>query len=227
MTFGLTASRPLQRSASASISDALREAIFEGRLSAGTQLKQNDLAAEFGVSAIPVREAFQTLVAEGLAITHRHRGVIVAPMSEADIVDIAELRALLEAEALRLSAPYLTAADLDEADATLAKARVAGNKASHAALHFQFHRALYGKAGRPRLLTQIDTLFVHMNRYVMLAWRSPWLHDDWETSHVAITDRLRAGDTEGAVGLIVDQIRDATARVISHLKEQAKADAEK
>jgi DNA-binding GntR family transcriptional regulator len=214
-----------QRSAPEIVAAALREAIFDGRLPSGTPLRQGEVATHFGVSAIPVREAFQKLVAEGLAVMHRNRGVVVASLSEPDIIDIAELRSLLETHALRLSAPRLNEGDLAEAEETLRRARAAEGKGAQAALHWRFHQILYAKADRPRLLAEIDTLFVHMNRYVMLARRSPWLNDHWEDSHLAITAALRKRDVDTAAALIADQIRDATDRVLRHLREQVKDDA--
>ncbi|MFO0996854.1 MAG: GntR family transcriptional regulator [Alphaproteobacteria bacterium] len=225
MNIGISAQPAQQRSAPDLIAAVLRDAIFDGRLPSGTPLKQAEVATHFGVSAIPVREAFQKLVAEGLAVLHRNRGVVVAPLSEADLIDIAELRTLLESRALRLSAPHLGGADLMEAEDTLSRAHTVEGNGAQAALHWRFHQILYAKANRPRLLAEIDTLFVHMNRYVMTAWRAPWLDRDWDDSHRAITAALRKSDTESAVRLIVEQIQDATDRVLRHLRAQEKRDA--
>ncbi len=225
MAFDLTGSEATSRSAPDVVADALREAIFEGRLVSGTPLKQLELAERFGVSAVPVREAFQKLVAEGLAITHRNRGVIVAPMSESNLRDIAELRGLLEAHALRRSAPNLTEVDLREAEQTLRRARAAKEKGEQASLHWRFHRILYGKADRVRLLAQIDSLFVNMNRYVMPMWHEAWLSADWEDSHLAIIVALRAKDVDGATRLVVAQIEDAVTRVLQFLRDQQHAEA--
>ncbi len=225
MTFDLTGFEAASRSAPDAIADALREAIFEGRLVSGTPLKQLELAERFSVSAVPVREAFQKLVAEGLAITHRNRGVIVAPLTESNLLDIAELRGLLEAHALRRSAPHLTADDLSEAEQTLRLARAAKKMGEQASLHWRFHRILYGKADRVRLLAQIDSLFVNMNRYVMAMWHDTWLSADWEDSHLAIVEALRAEDVDAAVNLVVAQNEDAVARVIDFLRDRQDTEA--
>ncbi len=107
---------PARQSTPELIAQELRRAIFVGSLTSGTPLKQNDVARQFGVSAAPVREAFQQLGAEGLAVLHRNCGVIIAPLDEADITDIAELRVLLETQAVRKSGPRLTEADLAQAE---------------------------------------------------------------------------------------------------------------
>src|SRR3546814_12732890 len=58
------------------IADTLRRAICEGRIAGGAQLKQTEVATTFGVSIVPVREAFSRLVADGLATLIPNRGEI-------------------------------------------------------------------------------------------------------------------------------------------------------
>jgi DNA-binding GntR family transcriptional regulator len=217
---------PVQRSTPEVIADALRQAIFRGQLSSGAPLKQNEVARHFRVSAAPVREAFQKLVAEGLAVLHRNRGVVVAPLDVADIFDIAELRALLEAQAIRKSAPHLDAADLARAEAILHEAARADDRGVRANLHWQFHHLLYSKARRPRLLTQIESLFVNMNRYVMPAWDAVWLSERWEDSHLEIVEAIRANDVDRAARLVAEQIHDAAERVVNRLRAKAAAQRE-
>src|SRR6266849_2895565 len=104
------------------IAEQLRRAILLGSIAGGAQLKQNDVAARFGVSVAPVREALQRLIADGLAVLHPNRGVTVTDISDDDFLDIAELRALLEPQALRRSAPRLTAADFIQSEKILQRA---------------------------------------------------------------------------------------------------------
>ncbi|MCC7276524.1 MAG: GntR family transcriptional regulator [Alphaproteobacteria bacterium] len=195
------------------IADALRAAIVDGRIAGGAQLKQNEIAAEFGVSVVPVREAFQRLVADGMATLAPNRGVTVSRLSEADFQDIAELRALLEPHALRLSAPALTADDLARAAATLRAAASATDPAERARLHWDFHRALYARADRPRLLAQIDGLYVNISRYLSPLWQRVGLSPGWVESHMTIVDAIARGDVDAAARLVTEQIFEASGRV--------------
>jgi len=217
---------PASRSAPELIADQLRQAIFRGALIGGTPLKQNDVARQFRVSVAPVREAFQQLVAEGLAVLHRNRGVVVAPLNEADIVDIAELRELLETQALRKSAPHLTDADLAQAEAKLREAHLSEDRGMRASLHWQFHHILYSKAQRPRLLKQIENLFVNMNRYVMPVGDAVWLSEHWVDNHREIVNAIRVGNVDRAVQLIAEQIHDATRRVVQGFRAERANEAE-
>ena len=63
-----------------SIARALHEAIACGEIKAGTPLRQDCIAAEFGVSHIPVREALKELVSDGLAVFVKNRGVVVSEL---------------------------------------------------------------------------------------------------------------------------------------------------
>ena len=62
------------------VADILREAVAEGSLKAGTPLRQDELAARFGFSRMPVRDALRLLEAEGIVSIHPTRGAFVASM---------------------------------------------------------------------------------------------------------------------------------------------------
>jgi DNA-binding GntR family transcriptional regulator len=99
--------------------EELRRRILDGEFPEGFQLRQDALAAEFGISRIPIREALFQLEAEGLVIIHPHRGAIVSALSAAEVEEIYELRALLEPRLLASSAPKLTPEDYRAIDAIL------------------------------------------------------------------------------------------------------------
>ena len=80
----------------AMIAGALRDVICSGEISPGAPLKQDEIAAEFGVSHTPVREALKLLVSEGLATLHHNRGCFVAGLSSMVACELMEFRALIE-----------------------------------------------------------------------------------------------------------------------------------
>ncbi len=200
------------KSTAAVVLESLRQAILVGDLAGGTQLKQNEIAAAFKVSAAPVREALHRLVASGLATQAPNRGVAVAVRSERDFLDIMELRALLEPHALRLSAPHLSRDDLDGAEAILDAAAAARGAAKHAELHWRFHLALYARADRPRLLAQIEALCVAMSRYWCPVWNKVGLSENWLDLHRAIVGALRRGAFDDAVRMTEEQINGGRDR---------------
>ncbi len=199
------------------IARALREAIFEGAFAPNERLHQDDIAQKFGVSRVPVREALAKLVTEGLAVQRFNKGIRVAPLSRTDFQDIMEMRFLLEPYALRLSAPHLTARDYDDAEKILEQLRPSGLGTEAAVSHWMFHNRLYSACGRPRLLAQISSLQLAINRYVLPVWRTVGLSADWDDTHHEIVDALRAGDVEQAARVTGAQIEHAMHRMLDRL----------
>lgn len=78
----------------------LRKALLAGEYQAGEELSLTDVAAKLGVSRTPVREAFQSLAAEGLLELRMNRGAVVVGIDEQTIRDHFDLRMLLECEAV-------------------------------------------------------------------------------------------------------------------------------
>lgn len=199
------------------IANALRDAIFAGVFESSEPLRQEEIAAQFGVSRIPVREAFQKLAAEGLVVYSRNKGVRVAPLSENDFIDIQDLRRLLEGRALSLSAPLLTEDDLRRAEEHLRAAVTKDAPAERARLHWEFHHQLYSKMDRPRLIAQIESLHNSIQRYLLPVWADIGLAPNWEASHFGITEAIRRSEIDRAVGMTIQQIEEATDRVLAFL----------
>ncbi|MFD1730499.1 GntR family transcriptional regulator [Deinococcus malanensis] len=94
------------------VRDSLRQAILTGDLTPGTRLSVPELARQLQVSRSPVREAVLLLVGEGLAVEHSRRGVEVAQLSLADLLELYELRAATDSLAAALAAERMTTTDL-------------------------------------------------------------------------------------------------------------------
>ncbi|MBT8159686.1 MULTISPECIES: GntR family transcriptional regulator [Arthrobacter] len=110
--------RPLRET----IRDTLRTRVFEGHYAAGTRLVERDLAAEFGVSRLPVREALRMLIQEGILAERAPRGSVVAGLSDKDVADLFDVRLSLEVLACRLAAQRATPTDIARLDSLLARA---------------------------------------------------------------------------------------------------------
>src|ERR1700752_1165284 len=93
----------------------LRSDIVSGRLAPGEPLRQDEIARSFGVSHVPIREAFLRLEAERLVEIRPRRGAIVAVLSAAELEELIEMRAALECCALRIAMPKLTDGDVRKA----------------------------------------------------------------------------------------------------------------
>ncbi len=155
----------LPRSAPELVAAALREAIRRGILKPGASLGQGELATQFKVSHIPVREAIRRLEAEGLVVVHPNRGAFVAQLSLAEVQEVFDIRIPLELTALKLSIPNLSEANLQQAKALLDTLEHSPQTGDWFQLDTQFHIGLYTPAQRPRLLNLIETMRAHYDRY--------------------------------------------------------------
>jgi DNA-binding GntR family transcriptional regulator len=88
--------------------ERIRQAIVEGELRAGQRLIEQRIAAEFGLSRTPVREALRRLESEGLVRIELNRGAVVRAVSGQDVEDLYELRAHLESLAAERAAQRAT-----------------------------------------------------------------------------------------------------------------------
>src|SRR5262245_53105104 len=95
----------------------LREAILKCELPPGERLVIDDLARQLQVSAIPVREALQLLLAEGLVVNAPHVGATVAPLSRESIVEVFTVMEGLETVSSRVATERATDAEIDRAEA--------------------------------------------------------------------------------------------------------------
>jgi DNA-binding GntR family transcriptional regulator len=95
------------------VATELRRRVLNGDLPSGSRLPQAALAAEFGVSRTPIREALRQLQAGGLVEVHPNRGALVRGLSVREIRDAYEVRAELEALAAELAATRIRHEQLD------------------------------------------------------------------------------------------------------------------
>lgn len=190
----------------ARISRTIAERIIAGGIEAGARLRQDHIAEEFGASHVPVREAFRRLEAQGLVVSEPRRGVRVAGFSDEEIREVAEMRATLEVLALRHSAPNLTKAILDRADAATREGDRAGDVHAWEEANRSFHRLILEPCNMPRLLRSIDDLQAASARFLFADWKAEW-EAPTDRDHRAILAALRAGDTETAASVLERHVR--------------------
>jgi DNA-binding GntR family transcriptional regulator len=205
------------RTVAASAADAIRRKIFDGELKDGEPLKQDLLAAEFGISRTPIREALVQLEAEGLIRIEPHKGAVVRGASVTDIEENFEIRSLLEPILLERSAPALTAADFERIEAILDEysAELRNHNVKRwGELNTLFHSALYARAERPQMQTIIDKLLAASDRYTRLQL----LHTDGlkraEQEHAQIVELCRKRRFRAAADLLRSHIQVVKASLL-------------
>lgn len=179
--------------------DAVLRAIRGGELAPGDRVREAELAAKLGLSRTPVREALRRLEAQGI-IEHRPRvGAVVRRLSHSEVVELYEMRVILERTAAEMAAQHATGAELDEiADLNAALALAGAAPGDAAELNARFHQCI-ALAARNRFL--LDALEAMANSLLLLGPTT--LEDDARistvvTQHGDIIDALRAGDRVAA-----------------------------
>ena len=183
---------------------ALREGIATGRYEPGQQLRQENLADDFGVSVPPVREALKTLEAEGQVIYVPRRGYSVAQLSRAELQEAYRIRDLLEAEAIIRAVGSLTRDDLARmrgAVRDMERAHRAADVTAMTAANRRFHFTVFDGAAMPRMADMIRVLWDGTDRYRSLYFAAAAHRNRVRTEHAAIMSAVAGGDADAAVEL--------------------------
>lgn len=193
--------------------DALRRKIMSGELPEGVSLRQDALAAEFGISRIPVREALVQLEGEGLVKIVPHKGAVVSELSIDEISELFMLRGLLEPLLLKQSAPRLTAADFIQLDAILAEYKQelqAQHSTRWGELNTRLHEVLLSRAEQPRTAAIVATLLQQTDRYTRLQLSlSVDSCRQAEHEHEELVRLCKAGEVRAAAALLKRHIEHA------------------
>ena len=200
--------------------DELRSMILGGLLQPGDRLRIEDLAQQFGVSPMPVREALHQLAAEGTAILDPYRGFSIAELSPDEARDLYATRAPLEELATRIAVPLLTNAILEQLrDAVARQSRACddGDAGRFIESDLGFHHILYATAARPILARQITGLINSSVRYSRANLPLPGSMRAAMEAHQTILDACERRDATLAARVTRRHTEQAAERVIEAL----------
>ncbi|MFD3356709.1 GntR family transcriptional regulator [Streptomyces fradiae] len=184
--------------------EAIKHAILTGQLPPGRPLVEAELAARFGVSKTPVREALKTLAGTGLVVMSQYKGVTVRTVDAAMAREVYDVRLLLEPEALRRT--IARRASLEAAGQALVRADEAADQAERSLANREFHRALYLPCGNPLLARMLDEVRDQAALVSTVAWSADpsWRREADE--HRGILRLALAGDGEAAARALHEHI---------------------
>ncbi len=188
-----------QRTTPDGVHRVLREAILNGTLAPGSQLREAHVAVELGISRAPVREAFLRLEEERLIERVAFRGAFVAQVSPETVAEIAVLRYLVEPYAAEQTAVRLGAemsAALQERVHALREAANRGDMAGSIDAHLEFHRFFYEYSENALLLEHWTDWEARLRLFLAVDHRSYDNLDELATGHEHLADLIEAGDME-------------------------------
>lgn len=204
----------------------LRGRILDGTLEPGRLLRQEEIARSFNVSRVPVREAMGRLEVDGLIVLRPRRGYAVVRLEQEEIVEIFELRVVIEEHAAMVAARARTPADVLEVEALVermeAVARRGGDYgAEWARLNRDFHSRLVASGRRRRLSNVVDTLRDTVETYVRTEMRLTGDVRNALAEHREMLEAFRAGDATGLALLSRRHVEGTARRLIDGLRRRA------
>ncbi|WPB58926.1 GntR family transcriptional regulator [Xylophilus sp. GOD-11R] len=201
------------------VRDHLLGRILRGELPPGERISEPDVAAELGVSRVPVREALRELESSGLVVSRKHAGVFVHTPDADEIRGLYDLRALLDGYAGRRATSLPLPARLalcDALDASIADMRTAAqvqDVARYYAENLRFHWLMVEAADNLPVAETYRNVVqkLHLSRLKNLSQDMGMKASIAE--HAAIARALRDGDATRSEQLLATHVRDAFVRL--------------
>jgi DNA-binding GntR family transcriptional regulator len=218
----------------------LQVEIVTGRIALGTRLRQEDLAARYGVSRTPIREALRQLQAIGLVEQLGHRGALVRSFSPDECRNIFLVRAELEGLAAERAAGRLTTYDNADLETAQALLRAGGDRHEQLPASDEpgrmialeqcsqanelYHNVILAAANCPPLRDTVQGLTNRVPR--SLAWHTfaadPGIVPRSAADHDRITEALNAPDARRARKLLQSHVLDTGETLARWLERQAR-----
>jgi DNA-binding GntR family transcriptional regulator len=204
--------------------EELKTAIVDLRLTPDSPLREAPLAEQLGVSKTPIREALSRLEQEGLVETTSFKGAVVAGYSRQDLIEIYELRELLENAAARSAAESMSEEDLAHLGRICAESRKLKSRSDAArlsALLSEFDDVLFDQVHNTRIRALIENQRAHLTRIGRLTAEIPGRVETSVGEHEKILEAIAARDPVRAEQHMRDHIRSVRDDQLRALGETA------
>jgi DNA-binding GntR family transcriptional regulator len=192
------------------IASEIRSAVLSGEMRPGMRIRQELLAAHFGASRIPVREALKQLENEGLVVLAPNRGAWIADVNSEESIEVYKIREAVEPLAIFESVPNLTDTDIDSLDATVRDLESVTTLEDYIQLDREFHLRTYSRARMPQLLAMVERFWNSTQHFRRQFVKETFAKDGLPFSdpqHLLLMDAIRGRDAEAAQVLVRLHIR--------------------
>ncbi|MDE1174962.1 MAG: GntR family transcriptional regulator [Parvibaculaceae bacterium] len=206
---------------------ALRDALRSGRFKPGQAMTIRTLGKELGISATPVREALQRLIAAQALQLQPNRTVIVPILTSSRFQEITKVRVRLEGLAAMEATPHLTAADrkqLEALSSAMAEDIAEQRFADYLAHNERFHFTLYEAANMPFLRQIIDLGWLQTGPWLNALVSEGRFHETANTHHEEILAAVSAHDAEGVKNAVQRDILEAAHYLARFLTDDVPLD---
>jgi DNA-binding GntR family transcriptional regulator len=212
------------------ILEELRDRISAGALAPGERLLLKPISEEFGCSEIPVREALRALQSEGLINVIPHAGAFVSAPNIDELIELTEIRGILEPEATVAAAPYIGAELMTELRQMLAEmSRLVQQNASeeYGRLNRRFHGVILNKAPNQKLVALVKDLWGQADRARLVYRKGPGFLVESVRQHTQIVDAIAEQDLATLRRLVAAHSQYGLDAVRSLAAEAALGDAKR
>ncbi len=204
----------------------LKQRILSGTWRLGSRIFEDEIASELNVSRSAVREAVRLLEQEGLIVREAHRGLYVASPSNRDALEAAQLRAVLETEAVRFSPPPVPdqLAELENICGDFELIEQSGDCISAVQLDRTFHSLIAQNCRNDLLLRKFHELDGQIA--IFFHWfmsQVPTRIDGIGERHRALVRALASGDPTAYGAAVEHHYHSAVEELASHLPDTARA----
>jgi DNA-binding GntR family transcriptional regulator len=197
------------------VQNALMEDILRNRFQPGQRLLEGDLAATYGVSRAPIREAVRALEQQGLLRSVSNKGVMVSRLSPDEIREVYEVRIELEPLAARLAAPVVEESTLTQLRALLATMDTAiEDPKTWLSLNNDFHMVLYMASRRERLCKMIGEMTNVVEPYIRLFLNVPGMLRETHRDHHVILAAAERRDGQECALLVRQHLEGASELIV-------------
>lgn len=204
--------------ASHRVAGALRQEIIKGELAPGTRIMQEELAARFGSSRLPIREALRILEAEGLVSLKSNSGAWVANLDFEECVNTYKIREQVEPLALAESIPHLTDADILRMWALQDEIELHESVDRFLFLDRELHKLTYSGCRIGTLTSMVERFWNTTQHYrrayaELVGEKRFWVIN---AEHRLLVDAIERRDVDGAAMLIRYHIRHTRLELSRH-----------
>jgi len=203
------------------------EAITDGTLAPGQRVRQAELADTLNVSRQPISHALHLLKRQGLVEDHGRKGLRVVPLDALRVLQLYQVREVVDGLAARLAAGRVAAQEADPAVIAGLQRQLAAGTMFDAATPVpvlvradtEFHRALYALSNNPAIEEMTAPLWPHLMRSMAAVLRQPdYASRVWRQEHPAILRHVLAGETTLAEAAAREHAATAAGLTARHLQ---------
>jgi DNA-binding GntR family transcriptional regulator len=189
---------------------SLRDAIWDGRFAPGERIPEEEIARSLGVSRTPVREALRRLQERGMLTVGAGRTLVVAELSQQQVLELYAMREILEGSAARFAAQHANETEIDILNRLLGEFdKHRDNPRMLVSLNRRFHRAICEAAHNRYLIATLDGMHDALALLNSNTFRVPNRRSESDAEHARIVRAIERRNPDEAEKAARDHVRQA------------------